>query len=399
VIVCVLIWDYAVEVARQDDPALCDVPLALVDYRTKRGRVAAVSPEARRTGVQVGLSLGRARVLCPDAYLLPLDEALLRAADDRLLEALWTFTNRVEIDSDAYPQQAVCYLDLGRLNADDAGYLGQRLIEEITSQTGMTASVGLARSKFTAHIAALSAPPGQVMAVPRGEEANFVAPHPVDLLPLSKTTARTLRLLYIRTLGELAALPRQAVSGQFGRAGKLLHLLANGHDPRPVNARRMPAAETVTRMFDDPVSDRTRLDVVIHHLAEEMEQRLDVRVSALHALALTLHHEDGTTRTERLHLLQPVASAQGIAETVMRLVDRKAITGGVVEVEVCATHLVPNVPCQLELFAHRPARGQIFHLAKALAERHGGCFYAAAELERSSLLPERRCSLRQVEIS
>jgi DNA polymerase IV len=399
VIACALIREYAVAVTRQDDPALCDVPLALVDYGMKRGRVAAVSPEAQRVGLQIGLSPGRARALCPDVHLLPLDEARLRAADDRLLEVLWTFTNRVEIDDGAYPQQAVCSLDLGRLKAEDAGYLGERLIEEIGAQTGMSASVGLARGKFPAYIAALSAPPDEVMAVPRGEEAGFVAPHPVDLLPLSKDAARTLRLLYIRTLGELAALPRQAISGQFGRTGKLLHLLASGHDPRPVNARRQPAAEMVTWAFDDPISDRTRLDAVIHHLAGEMAGRLDMRVSALHALALTLHLEDGIARTERLHLLQPVASAQGVAETVMRLVDRKKITGGVVEMAVCATHLVPNLPRQLELFAQRPARGQLIHLARTLAERHGDCFYAAAELERSSLLPERRCTLQQVEVS
>lgn len=161
----------------------------------------------------------------------------------------------------------------------------------------------------------------------------------------------------------------------------------------------MPAAETVTRILDDPVSDRTRLDAVVHHLASEMEHQLDRRVSALHAVSLTLHLEDGTTRAERLHLLQPVASAQAIAEVVMRLVERKAISAGVMEVMICAAHLVPNVPRQLELFAQHPARGQLIHLAKSLAKRHGDCFYTAVELERSSLLPEHRMRLQRIDVS
>lgn len=191
-IVCVLIREYAVAVARQADPALCGVPLALVDYGTRRGKLAAVSVEARRAGLRGGLSPGRARALCPDAHLLDLDDALLHAAEDRLLEVLWTFTNRVEIDSDAHPQDAACYLDLGRLNADDARYLCQRLAVEISAQTDLAASIGLARGKLPAYIAAMSALPDQVMVVPHGEEASFVASYPVDLLPLSKDTARML---------------------------------------------------------------------------------------------------------------------------------------------------------------------------------------------------------------
>jgi hypothetical protein len=57
------------------------------------------------------------------------------------------------------------------------------------------------------------------------------------------------------------------------------------------------------------------------------------------------------------------------------------------------------MPRQLELFAQRPARGQLIHLARALAERHGECFYAAAEAERTSLLPERRMRLHRIDVS
>jgi len=258
--------------------------------------------------------------------------------------------------------------------------------------------VGLASGKFPAYIAAYGHP-GNVTLVPRHGEAAFVAPYPVSLLPMSKETARRLSILWLRDIGQLAALPREAIISQFGREGKQLYVLAMGLDGRPVKPRQMPKSETVARQFDSAPPDRNRVDVVLHHLAEDLALRLEKRNSALHEVTLMLQLEGGKTQTEHLHLLHPIAGSGSIARTLQQLVERVKLSKDVAGLEVCAAHLVPNIPQQLELFTHRPGCGQIIDLARTLTARHGGCFYEASPDERDSLLPERRFRLLKVDAS
>jgi nucleotidyltransferase/DNA polymerase involved in DNA repair len=391
-IACVVIPYFAAAVQRQTDPMLLDLPMLLVEYGAKRSKIAAVSREAAEMNAAPGLSLSRARGLCPAGHFLPFHEHDLQTAADGLLKTFWQFTNRVELDEAAYPQTGVFYLDLGNLRAEDACLLGEQIQEAVSQQMQTAASIGLASGKFPAYAAAVGQT-GKTTLVPRHEEGRFVASYSVSLLPLSKRTARTLDILCIRQIGQFAALPREAVLSQFGKEGRLLYSLAHGLDGRPVKPRQMPKTELVSRQFEHPLTDRTRLDIAIHHMAEDLCQRLEKRSMALHAITLTLHLDGGKSRVENLHLLQSVASAAGIARTIQQLLERVKLTKGVTGLEVCLAHLVPNVPHQLELFTHRPARTQIINLVRVLVARHGECFYEAEMDEPTSLLPERRFRL------
>jgi nucleotidyltransferase/DNA polymerase involved in DNA repair len=399
-IACVLIRDFAVSVELQADGALAGVPLLLVEYGKKRGKVAAVSREASKLGVAPGLSLSRARALCPDGHFLTLDKIRQQEALDKVLETLWIFTNRVEVEETAYPQSLLCYLDLGKLKEADSQFLGEKLTQAIQTECGLKASVGLAAGKFPAQVAALSSKPGKVMLVAKGVEAEFVAKSPVSLLPLSKAAAHKLDILCIRTLQELASLPRTAILAQFGRQGKLLYHLACGQDYRPVKPRRMPQREIVSRQFEPALTERARLDVIIHHMADELARRLEARASALQEMRVMVQFESGDSGTERLYLLQPVGSAKIIAQTIYQLLERIKVKQGVAGLEVYAAHLVPSIPRQLELFTHKQGKLRVIDLLQVLADRHGDdSFYEAIEGERGSLLPERRFRLKRMDVS
>jgi DNA polymerase IV len=274
-IACVMIPYFATLVQQQTDPALAGIPLLLIKYGAKRSKVMAVSAEAAALGAVAGMSLSRARGTCPTAHLVSFHEQTMQQACDRLLETLWEYTNRVEVDETAYPQTGVFYLDLGMLREADARYLGEHLQKAVSEQVRAEVSVGLGSGKFPAYLAAYGQP-GKVTLVPRYEEAAFVAPFPASLLPMSRDTARRLSILWLREIGQLAALPREAVISQFGREGKLLYGLALGLDGRPVKPRKMPKSETVSRQFDHAIRERNRLDVVLHHLAEDLSQRSNV---------------------------------------------------------------------------------------------------------------------------
>lgn len=368
-------------------------PLILIEYRGSRGKVIALSETAARMGVERGISLSRARALCPQAQLLSARPEHYQQARDFLLTLLWEFTNRVEIDEAAYPHTLRAYLDLGSLNAEGLRYLGGLIADRLHDRMRLRASIGIAHAKFVSAIAANQ--PG-VTLVERGAEAAFIAPHPVDALPLEANQARKLYLLGIRTLGDLAGLPRASLLAQFGKPGGLLHQLASGLDGRPVKPGRMPQKEAARQSFE-PLDDRQALDAQIDALAADLAARLEARHAALHQLALTLSFERGKPLTQELHLFEPATSRRAITEEAGKLLDRMKPDQPVVEIELCAAHLVPSLARQLDLFSARPLHQQIIDVTQALAAQHPGVdFYQVQPAAADSLLPERRFQLLRI---
>ncbi|OWY58949.1 hypothetical protein B7486_77210, partial [cyanobacterium TDX16] len=176
------------------DGALADVPVILVEYPKQRGRVLAASLEAEVAGVKRGMALSRARALVPRGAFLTATPMHIDQALDHLLVALWTFTGQVEIDETSFPQSLTAYLDLGNLNETAMRQMSAQLMDAVRALFPGDISIGLARGKFPAFVAASGGKASEVHYIQPGSEAAFVAPYPVTLLPLSKASARKLRL-------------------------------------------------------------------------------------------------------------------------------------------------------------------------------------------------------------
>lgn len=408
-IACIRVEGLGVALMRQHDPAYSGVPLLLVKHTSRRSRIAAASLEVVRSGVLPGMLLSRARAIYPQAKMIAWDEAQMQRAAQQiagLREGLWDFTHRVEQDESVYPQTGVWYLDLGRLRDMDACDLGGQLHALASTwfepaKTGVRVTIGLAQGKFTAYAAA-SHSVSPVTLIPRMDAADFLAPLPVNLLPLSKETARRLSLLCIQRIGEIAVLPRAAVIRQFKREGKLLYALAQGLDSRPVIPQQMPASESRRVQFNEGVNQRERLTIILQHVADDLARRLEKRGMAARRVQLRLMLEDGSELDESLQLLQPVATPDELVRAVQRLMDTHSgamnrTTGGIIALEVRLTQFIPNLPQQLDLFAWKPRQAQITDLMSALVARHGSRFYTAAPHQLESHLPERRFTLKRLD--
>ena len=93
--------------------------------------------------------------------------------------------------------------------------------------------VGLADGKFSAYIAARTSDLLGAVKVP-GDVAAFLAPHPVDLLPISDRVKTNLHRFNIHTLGDLASWKIGPLVDQLGNEGRLAWELAHGIDHRPL---------------------------------------------------------------------------------------------------------------------------------------------------------------------
>jgi DNA polymerase-4 len=219
--------------------------------RGVRGVVASASYEARAFGVRSAMPLARALALCPRAVVLAGRFDRYHEVAHHLRQIWSEFSPLVEpVSVDE------AYLDMtgSELERMPIEGIAGRLKTRIKSETGLTASVGVASSKLMAKIASDLDKPDGLVVIPHGEEADALAPLPVRALPgVGPRTAEVLQSLDIRTLGQLAAAPYDVLARTFGadHAGSLLRR-AVGIDSSPVQVPGDPkSVSTETTLVED----------------------------------------------------------------------------------------------------------------------------------------------------
>ncbi|NDJ75766.1 MAG: hypothetical protein GYB65_05870 [Chloroflexi bacterium] len=409
-IACVRLPFFAATLEARARPDLADQPLVLVD---EDQHVTGVSRRAAQAGVRVGLNLAQANAQCAEVVVQPAVPSRYQRAFEDLLAALTTFTTQVEAEDglelradgrqrrhmtflppaqlDDQPA-ATCYLDLGTLKPGEAPDLAQQLQQFVWEQTHIPAQLGLSSGKFPARVAAMSVDAGEVLAIPPGHEADFLAGFTVALLPVDGETLRQMDLLGWYTLGDVAGQPVAALLDRFGKQGRILHRLANGRDTSPVEPYAPPVVARASQQLDGGIADWGRLERVLEQLVDRAANELLANGQAVRHITLVLTQEDGIALERKVVLRQPSSSLDHLRTTARDMAQALTLTAGVTDVELTLSDIAPAVARQLSLF-DRPAVPQV-HLNTVLRDlvaRYGNShFYWARAADRDARLPERR---------
>jgi protein ImuB len=222
------------------EPEIGREAAAVVDGEGPAARIVAATRAARRAGVRPGATLAQARLLVPKLAARGRDRECERAAAQALLEAAAQVSPRVEA---AAPGLVLVEIDDAarrlRAHAEPERELG-RALARAAARAGLPARVGIASSRLAAEVAAHGAGDGEPAIVPPGREAESLAPLPLARLAPELELASTLARWGIHTIGELARLPADEVTSRLGEAGRRLHAVARGLDPRPLSPGTPP---------------------------------------------------------------------------------------------------------------------------------------------------------------
>ena len=201
------------------------------------GVIASCSYEARRHGLEAGMSLAEARRRCPRAVVVAGHAPTYHAFAERVFEVCRALAPAV----DAYLDDA--YLDLAgteRLYPDLAA-LGADLRSRARAATGLTVTVGGGTSRMVARLAGRGAKPDGLAVVPPGAEEAFLRDRPLADLPgIGPRTAALLESMGLETVADLRAAGAGPLARLLGAAGRILHERAWGRDTRPVEPREVP---------------------------------------------------------------------------------------------------------------------------------------------------------------
>ena len=359
-VACALVPDFevAVELARQ--PRLVGRPVVVGGLPHERKTVRSLSREAAARGVVEGMTLRRARALCPEAVFLPPRDELYQEAFARLLRVLEGFSPTVEANGGWTPAQPARATPHPALGAQDRGgrdarapgstrhpapgahssvlvyldaaglerlfgtnrELGRRIAATVERETGLRPQVGIGNGRFVARVAAIQAEPGSALVVDEGKERSFLAPLPVELLPCSAEMQRRLALLGLRTLGQLADLQPGAMGEQFGPEGARAHRLARGKDDIPLSPWKAPRLLEEDVEIDPPTGHRGILLSAISPLMERMAARMRSEFLACREVTIQLGFSDGTTVRASTTLHEPTDDPGELMQAVERLLER-----------------------------------------------------------------------------
>ena len=317
-VVCVLLPRFELSVAAGGRAELALGPVALAPEPGREPLIGETSAAAEALGVKAGLRLGEALARCPSLRLVAPDPAGVADEWDRVLVALEGIGAEVESERAG----VACFDASGLLNLH--GGLDGVLTVTRGALRGAPARLGVAPSRFAAVAAASKARPRKPEVTPgakppfgslrrgrpggagaspsgggrRSREAlaAYLAPLPIALLGSRPETAalpEPLERFGIRTLGELAALPRAALADRFGAAGPLARDLARGRDT-PLIPRR--AAERLEEALELPESGSgTQLEHALGLLIDRLVARRERRGRTFRAVVLSASLVEGGT--------------------------------------------------------------------------------------------------------
>src|SRR5436190_18041226 len=214
-------------VEQRDDLQLRGKPV-IVAWQGNRSVVCAASYEARPFGVRSAMPLGRAKSLCPNAVIVAPDFPRYQAASRAAREIFAQYTDLTEpVSLDE------AYLDVteNKAGLPTATRVAIAIRKQIRDELHLTASAGVAPSKFLAKIASDWRKPDGLFVIRPHQIEKFLVSLPVRKIPgVGKATEEIMTQMGIATVGDLQRFEQQALIHRFGKWGTRLYELARGVD-------------------------------------------------------------------------------------------------------------------------------------------------------------------------
>jgi len=290
-----------------DDPALRGRPV-IVGGTGRRGVVAAASYEARKFGVFSAMPVVHARQRCPDGIYLRPRLARYREVSRQIFSIFHDFTPQVEGLSldEAFLDVTGSLRLLGNIE-----HIGRRVQERIMADTGLQASVGMARNKFLAKLASDFKKPAGFVHIAPGEELDFLDPLPISRLwGIGRKTEPRLRAIGILTIGQLRRFDAESLRGVLGNRTGHFQRIAAGLDEREVSAMTGERSISHEMTFDIDIRDANELFSELQRLCEAVMRRTRRQHLAARTIQVKIRDHRFRTHTRSRTLRAATSSSQ-----------------------------------------------------------------------------------------
>ena len=230
------------------DPSLMGKAVAVGgDAERRHGIILAKSEEAKRTGVKTGMTVWQARQCCPELIVVPPHFERYIYFARKVQEIYADYTDRREpfgIDES--------WLDVtGCVRAGSGVKCANEIRERVKRELGLTVSVGVSWNKAFAKLGSDYRKPDAVTEITRENYRDIVWRLPVsDLLYVGRATGARLSRMGVRTIGDLAAVPKHYLRSAFGKAGDAVRLRKRSRPVKGAAPGRVQGGQKHRQRYD-----------------------------------------------------------------------------------------------------------------------------------------------------
>ena len=310
-----------------DNPEYRGKPL-IIGTPGPRHVASTCSYEARKYGVHSAMPMTEALRLCPNAICIPGRMHRYSEMSRRVMGIISSFTPgflQVSVDE--------AFLDLTGMERiyPLPGKAARKLKDEIRKETGLTASIGVASSRFVAKLASDYRKPDGLTIVPRGKEEEFVSTVGLrKLWGIGDSMYQSLIRKGITSVEILRKYDENDLKHFFGESnGHYLYLVARGIDPGIYQGEAKSRSISAERTFYPDVFGYDALDSYLLEMSQEVMFRALDEKKVPRSVSIKLRYGDFTTISIQTTPVKPIYSSIDVYNISRELLRSKYNGSGV----------------------------------------------------------------------
>ena len=324
VIMCVDLNAFYPSCEELRDPGLKGKPHAVImtdqkDKEITKGVVSSCSYGARRYGVNSAMPLSKAKLLCPDLILRPVNIRYYSEVSKGVMKILAEFADVLEQSSidEAFLD---CTLRNGHGAPED---LAMKIKDRIKDKCGLLCSIGVTSTKSSAKIASDYKKPDGLTVVYPYNLAKFLEPLEVNKVAgIGPKTHERLKEMGIDTLGQLAKADVKKLVEKFGVNGQWMWDVANGRDEELVIPRGDHISISTETTLDRHTSNKAKIVKMLYELVDEIFERANRSDYLFRTIGVKLVRADFTIETRETSYENFQATRESISSVIETLADR-----------------------------------------------------------------------------
>lgn len=338
-----------------------------VGGHSDRGVIASCSYEARKFGVHSAMPVKLAKRLCP--HLL-----IIRGDADSYSKYSRMVTDVIRDNVPLFEKSSIdeFYIDMtGMEKFFGCSRYTLELRRKIEKETGLDISYALASNKLVSKVATNEAKPHGQLEIPFGKEKTFLAPLPVQKLPMiGNKTGELLRQMGVETIRILSQIPVEMMTNLLGKNGIELWRRANGIDETPIVPYHEQKSIGTENTFETDTIDMDFLHKELVRMTERIAFELRDSGKLAGCITVKIRYSDFQTVTKQSII--PYTGADHILlqqakDLFHKLYDRRLL---IRLLGVRLSHLIPG-NYQINLFDDTQEMIRLYQSIDSIKHRYG----------------------------
>ncbi len=299
-------------------------PIA-VGGHSDRGVITSCSYEARKFGVHSAMPTKLAKRLCPELLII-------RGDMDNYSRFSNLVTEIIQNEVPVFEKSSIdeFYIDMTGMDK----FFGtirfvEHLRKKIIKESGLSISHALATNKLISKVATNECKPNGRLEVKAGNEKTFLAPLPIEKLPMvGNQTATLLRRMGVETIFILSQIPVEMMTNLLGKNGIELWRRAQGLDESPIVPYHEQKSIGTENTFETDTIDIQFLHKELVRMTEKIAFELRCNNKLTGCITVKIRYSDFQTLTMQSSITYTANDhilLQKVKELFNKLYDRRLL--------------------------------------------------------------------------